>query len=79
MHVTAAPEDVVGRSPDTSRRRVLVDGVPWTIRLFAATHDRRGGLDLLFESDRVVRRVRDFPPDWFTLPPDVLFALNRRV
>ena len=79
MHVTPAPGDAVGSSAETSHRRLLVDGVVWSVRLYTWPYDRRGAPDLLFESDAVVRRVRDYPQDWYALRADVLFALSLQV
>lgn len=72
--VRHAHDDLIGDSAESSRRRLVADGVTWTVRLYAG-YDRRRGPDLLFESDGVVRRVRDYPADWFTLPAAALFAL----
>ncbi|MDB4874875.1 MAG: hypothetical protein JWM41_1321 [Gemmatimonadetes bacterium] len=38
--------------------------------------DRRSSPTLVFESDDVMRRVRDFPHDWRTLDDDRLLALS---
>jgi len=66
--------------PGHSEVRVLVHaGVRW--RVFesrSGTYDRRGGPNLFFECEQVVRRVRDFPPDWFALPDDELMAISQR-
>ena len=63
----------------TPRRRYLIaDGVRWEVRLFVSPYDRRSRPDLVFESAGVVRRVRDYPEDWHTLPDEVLFAISNR-
>ena len=36
-------------------------------------------MSLIFASDAAVRRVRDYPPDWFDLPDNELLALSWRV
>lgn len=53
------------------------DGVRWRVfeHQFGA-YDRRHGLSLIFASDGAVRRVRNFPPDWATLPDEALAALS---
>lgn len=70
----------IGESADLghhARRRVLlVDGVRWEVRLFTGRYDRRSRPDLLFESDGVVRRVRNYPSDWHALADDALFAIS---
>lgn len=37
--------------------------------------DRRSGNCLLFEADGVVRRVRNYPPDWKALDDAALYEL----
>jgi hypothetical protein len=59
--------------------RVFVDGegTRWQVseRPFA-DYDRRRGLSLIFASDSAVRRVREYPADWFLLPDADLAALS---
>lgn len=64
------------------RRRFFtdVDGNPWEVREAKnPDYDRRGGLSLIFESPGCVRRVRNYPADWFALSVDGLRELNGRV
>ena len=42
-------------------------------------YDRRSGSSLIFSSELAVRRVRDYPSDWFTLSDHALLALSWRV
>ena len=42
-------------------------------------YDRRSGSSLIFSSELAVRRVRDYPSDWFTLSEPALVALSWRV
>jgi len=68
-----------GAASDTPRERTFldVDGARW--RVFEqpfADYDRRAGLSLIFSSDSAVRRVRDYPVDWFTLSDVELVALS---
>ena len=42
-------------------------------------YDRRRGFSLIFASELAVRRVRDYPSDWFTLSDPELAALSWRV
>lgn len=59
--------------------RVFVDaeGIRWQVseRPFA-DYDRRRGLSLIFASDSAVRRVREYPADWFQLSDEELGALS---
>jgi hypothetical protein len=59
--------------------RVFFDaeGNRWHVseRSFAG-YDRRRGSSLIFASDAVVRRVRDYPADWHTLSDEALLALS---
>jgi hypothetical protein len=72
----------VMRSPGGSKRerrsvarvRVVsaIDGRHWIVREDGAT------ASLLFASNRAVRRVRDYPADWFDWPDDELLAVSQR-
>lgn len=42
-------------------------------------YDRRSGWSLIFSSELAVRRVRDYPSDWFALSDSELSALSWRV
>ena len=42
-------------------------------------YDRRSGSSLIFSSELAVRRVRDYPSDWFALSDGDLAALSWRV
>ena len=61
---------------DPRRRTLLVDGVVWAVYAYASPYDRRSRPDLIFESEVVVRRVRNYPEGWFHLPAEALFALS---
>ena len=43
-----------------------------------ASYDRRDGRSLVFSTDGVMRRVRNFPTDWLELPDDALLELSYR-
>jgi hypothetical protein len=55
---------------DDKRWRVREE--PWPIA------DRRGGTCLIFDADTVVRRVRNFPPEWFEWSDADLYSLSLR-
>ena len=57
-------------------RHLVADGVRWSVRLFTSPCDRRSRPDLLFESDHVVRRVRNYPDGWRELSDEALIALS---
>jgi hypothetical protein len=61
----------------TVRVFVDVDGTRWQVseRPFA-DYDRRRGLSLIFASESAVRRVREYPEDWFSLSDADLIALS---
>ena len=60
-----------------SRSFVDADGGHWRVFEVAfAEYDRRSGMSLIFSSDAAVRRVRDYPPDWFDLDDAHLAALS---
>ena len=56
---------------------MIVDHEEWRVyELSAASYDRRGGNTLVFESDTVVRRVRNFPETWRALSAPELLRLS---
>jgi hypothetical protein len=57
--------------PATSMHWVIVE-------IRDAPYDRRGGRSLVFSTDGVMRRVRDFPANWFELSDEELFRLSSR-
>ena len=67
---------------DEARIRCFTDdlGQTWLVseRPFSE-YDRRRGASLIFSSELAVRRVRDYPSDWFTLSDRDLAALSWRV
>jgi len=64
------------------RTRTFIDdlGQSWLVseRPFSE-YDRRSGCSLIFASELAVRRVRNYPSDWFTLSDADLAALSWRV
>ena len=55
---------------------MTIDGVRWTVRLVMDAYDRRSRPDLVFDSEGIARRVRNYPDDWYLLPDEALFALS---
>ena len=56
---------------------ITIDHEQWRIyELAPASYDRRAGNTLVFESEGVMRRVRNFPDDWRKLSPAALLALS---
>ena len=72
----------VQSSEEQTRIRSFTDdlGQDWIVseRPFSE-YDRRSGSSLIFSSELAVRRVRDYPSDWFTLSDADLAALSWRV
>ena len=69
------------RTQATSLTRVIVggDGRTWLVRQTPPSpYDRRGAPTLVFLTDDVMRRVRDYPSNWFELSDTELFALSMR-
>jgi hypothetical protein len=55
----------------------VVERVAWLVyERPAQVFDRRNSPSLVFESDGVVRRVRDFPADWRALSDADLWMLS---
>lgn len=72
-------EDLSRSAHADPSRRFVRDGVLWTVRECAPPiYDRRSRATLIFESADVVRRVRDFPPDWMTCSDGELYELSLR-
>lgn len=72
----------VDSSSEHARIRRFTDdlGQTWLVseRPFSE-YDRRSGRSLIFSSELAVRRVRDYPGDWFSLSDSELAALSWRV
>lgn len=55
------------------------EGYYWRVHEIPAPRfDRRGGNHLIFECVEIIRRVRDFPPNWMELSDAELYALCDR-
>ena len=70
------------RAEDERRSRRFTDdlGQTWLVSEQPfSEYDRRNGFSLIFSSELAVRRVRDYPSDWFTLSEPDLAALSWRV
>lgn len=70
------------RSGEQPRTRTFTDNVGQTWLVTEqpySEYDRRRGCSLIFSSELAVRRVRDYPSDWFTLSETALLALSWRV
>jgi hypothetical protein len=79
--VSKAPDEPRLDAPsprrEERRRRLNIDGEHWVVReIDAPTFDRRGGRHLIFECSTLFRRVRVFPPNWYELEEEALFALS---
>lgn len=62
-----------------SGRVVHTDDGQWTVyELENGPYDRRSGPSLIFESDGVLRRVRDYPATWRELSDADLMAVSWR-
>ena len=58
-------------------RVLYVEGERWLVYELLTAYDRRGA-SLVFESENVVRRVRDFPANWRELQDADLVPLMER-
>jgi hypothetical protein len=72
------PVDATPRAPETrSRTFVGEDGQVWNVsEQQFSEYDRRRGSSLIFTSDLAVRRVRNYPADWFALTDEALASLS---
>jgi len=69
----------VQSSDEQTRIRSFTDdlGQTWLVSEGPfSEYDRRSGSSLIFSSELAVRRVRDYPSDWFTLSDADLAALS---
>lgn len=58
-------------------RRVAQGTVLWLVYEMAPAYDRRDQ-SLVFDTDGLVRRVRNFPHNWRDLPDDELLLIRDR-
>ena len=64
------------RGARSAARRLVLDGVPWLVyELPPALADRRSTPSLVFECDAILRRVRNYPPEWRELSDADLASL----
>lgn len=70
--------DGATRVPETRTRSYIDDdGQIWHVSEQSfSEYDRRRGYSLIFTSDLAVRRVRNYPLDWFTLTDLALAELS---
>jgi hypothetical protein len=62
---------------ETERIFLDADGVRWHVyEQPFSEYDRRRGLSLIFSSEGAVRRVRDYPENWFALSDEDLAELS---
>ena len=60
-------------------RTIYTDDGQWHVyEVESGPYDRRSGFSLIFESDGVLRRVRDYPPEWRELSDAELMAVSWR-
>lgn len=66
-----------GTSSDLTRTIVDQEGRVWLVReMRSPSYDRRDSASLVFLTDEVMRRVRDYPAEWRTLSDEALYALS---
>jgi hypothetical protein len=78
------PPGDAGRSTQSARARglagarlVRTDDGEWRVyELESGPYDRRSGFSLVFESDGVLRRVRDYPTGWRALSDAELMEVS---
>ena len=60
-------------------RTIYSDDGQWHVyEVESGPYDRRSGRSLIFESDGVLRRVRDYPSDWRELSDAELMVVSWR-
>ncbi|HKH93830.1 MAG TPA: hypothetical protein VKA54_18640 [Gemmatimonadaceae bacterium] len=71
----------ISHSSELPPTRTYTDDLGMTWRVTEqpfSEYDRRRGSSLIFASELAVRRVRNYPSDWFTLSDVALAALSWR-
>ncbi len=82
MARSAREPGIIRQDATGDRERVFVDddGVRWVVKeLSFSDYDRRRGRSLIFASEGAVRRVRDYPVDWFELSAADLAKLSWKI
>lgn len=82
MARSAREPGIIREDGAADRERVFVDdeGVRWVVKEMSfSDYDRRRGQSLIFASDAAVRRVRDYPVDWFALSAEDLAKLSWKI
>jgi hypothetical protein len=65
---------------EREREFMDVDGTRWQVKEMSfSLYDRRRGRSLIFWSDGAVRRVRDYPADWYGLSDEELIRLSWKI
>lgn len=74
--VTAmSPSDGFELVPRSGERRILAGNEAWSVYESRAPNTDNGP-SLIFESMKIVRRIRDYPADWRALNDQDLYALS---
>lgn len=61
-------------------RQLIADDLRWEVReVPAPPFDRRGGTHLMFDGEIVMRRLRFFPPNWYSLSDEELYELTAHI
>ena len=58
-------------------RMMIVAGEHWYVFELRNAYDRRGA-SLVFESEQIIRVVRQYPSDWMSLSDEELYGLSER-
>ena len=78
MNYRKSPERPI-KSGERRRTFTDQDGTYWDVReTKASEYDRRGGMNLIFESAGAIRRVRDYPDNWYELSEAALAEISLR-
>ena len=64
------------RHHESAVRFIRTVDAEWRVYEQVSVYDRRQAPDLVFESDGVIRRVRNYPPNWKELSDAALLAVS---
>lgn len=76
MSADSDPLEPTIQEGESPVRVIQMDATEWRVYEQPPVYDRRRRPDLVFESEGVIRRVRNYPTNWLDLTDDELFAVS---
>jgi hypothetical protein len=76
MPIDSDPLEPAIQEGEPPVRVIQADATEWRVYEQPPVYDRRRRPDLVFESEGVIRRVRNYPTNWLDLTDDELIAVS---